>query len=589
MKPGPVLLAALWMLASTGTGPLAEVRAAEAPTPPELRLPAGARPVGYTVDLTLSPESETFSGAIDIDLEIDAPMRVLWLNARDLTVEDASFAIAGRTVRPRVVPGGDNFIGFETDEPMGPGRSGLHISYKGKSSEKELSGIFRQKEGEDWYIFTQFEATDARKAFPCFDEPAYKVPWRITLHVKKGLSAVSNSPIAAETESPDGMKTVRFAETKPLPSYLVALGVGPFDFAEGPAVGSKRVPFRVVVPKGQAAAAAYTVRSTPDLVALLEKYFGTPYPYDKLDFLAVPLMGGAMENAGLITFGRRLILTQPEEERPERQRSFATIAAHELAHMWFGDLVTMKWWDDIWLNESFASWIEYKIVEQWKPDWDAPVDRVQDRNRAISEDRLVSARRIRQPIESSDDIQNAFDPITYEKGSAILTMLEQWIGAERFQKAVQRHLSAHAWGSADAADFFASLSGEAGKEVEPVFRSFVDQGGIPLVTVRVVCAKGSPTSLDLAQRRYLPVGSKGSADQVWKIPVCVRYGSGENVSRQCALLGEPSARIPLEAAAGCPDWLLPNDGARGYYLARFGDDAKPDGPGAAGLTHAPFR
>ena len=546
------MLAAIWMVASPGIGPLAEIRAAEAPTPPALRLPAGARPVQYAVDLTLSPESETFSGAIDIDLEMDAPVRVLWLNATDLTVGDASFTIAGRTVRPRVVPGGDDFIGFETDDPVGPGRAGLHISYTGKSSEKELSGIFRQKEGDDWYIFTQFEATDARKAFPCFDEPAYKVPWQITLHVKKGLSAVSNSPIAAETESPDGMKTVRFAETKPLPSYLVALGVGPFDFAEGPPVGSKHVPFRVVVPKGQAAAAAYTVRSTPDLVALLENYFGTPYPYDKLDFLAVPLMGGAMENAGLITFGRRLILTQPEEERLERQRSFAAIAAHELAHMWFGDLVTMKWWDDIWLNESFASWIEYKIVEQWKPDWDAPVDRVLDRNRAISEDRLVSARRIRQPIESSDDIQNAFDPITYEKGSAILTMLEQWIGAERFQKAVQRHLSAHAWGSADSADFFASLSGEAGKELEPVFRSFVDQGGIPLVTVRVVCAKGSPPSLELAQRRYLPVGSKGSADQVWKIPVCVRYGSGENVSRQCALLGELVGQDPARSCGRLP-------------------------------------
>jgi alanyl aminopeptidase len=582
MKLAPVLTALLLFIAPGGSAATASPPPEDAPSPPALRLPPGAHPTRYALDLTLSPESDDFHGTVDIDLVLESPLRALWLNATGLDVEQATLDIGGRKVRPRVVPGGDDFVGFATEEPVGPGPAVLHLSYAGKASSKEEGGAFRQQEGADWYLFSQFEATDARKAIPCFDEPAYKVPWQITIRVKRGLSAVSNSPVASETETQEGMKVVRFAETKPLPSYLVAFGVGPFDFAQGPPVGSKHAPFRVVVPKGQAAGAAYALRSIPEIVTLLERYFGTPYPYEKLDFLAVPIMGGAMENAGLITFGRRFILARPEEERLERQRRFSGVAAHELAHMWFGDLVTMKWWDDVWLNESFASWMANKIVEQWKPDWDVPVDRVEDRSRAIGEDRLVSARRIRQPIETSDDIQNVFDPITYEKGSAILTMIEQWTGQEPFQKAVQGYLSAHAWGNADSGDFFAALSAVAGKEVEPIFRSFVDQGGVPLVTVRLVCAPGAPPALRLAQRRYLPAGSKGSADQVWKIPVCFRYGSGDRESRQCAILSSPEAEVPLGEAKGCPDWLLPNDGARGYYLARFeeggnGGGAKPAG------------
>ena len=589
----PALLPLVLVLASPGTAVPARTAtqsptatlAAEAPSPPSLRLPAGARPTRYTLDLTLSPESETFGGTVDIELQLDAPLPVLWLNATDLTVGDTSLSLGGRTLHPRVVPGGDDFVGFAADEPLGPGAATLHLPYTGKISSKDLSGLFRQKEGDDWYLFTQFEATDARRAFPCFDEPGFKTPWRITLRVRKGLTAASNAPVASETETADGMKTVQFAETKLLPSYLVAFGVGPFDSAGLPAVGSKGVPFRVLAPRGQASEAAYTLRSTPEILSLLEKYFGTPYPYEKLDFLVLPVAGFAMEHPGLVTFGRRLLLSRPEDETLERQRAFASVTAHELAHMWFGDLVTMKWWDDIWLNESFASWMANKIVEQWKPGWDVPVDRVEERIEAIDTDRLVTARRIRQPIESKDDIQNAFDSITYSKGSAILSMLERWIGSEPFRKGVQRHLAAHAWGNADAAEFFASLSGEAGREVAPVFGTFLDQGGVPLVAAHLLCAPGSPPRLKLSQRRYLPVGSKGSADEAWKIPVCVRYGSGEAVSRQCTLLAETAVEIPLEGAASCPEWLLPNDGASGYYISRLDTDpASPAAPQPAPLA-----
>ena len=557
--------------------------AAHDPAPPKLRLPSGVRPSRYAVNLTLSPESENFSGTIDIEIVSDAFLPILWLNATSLAVSDATVKTGGGTLHPRIVPGGEDFVGLAFDKPIQPGRMTAHLAYNGTASAKDLDGIFRQKEGDDWYLFTQFEATGARKAFPCFDEPSYKVPWEITLKVRKEMVAVSNAPVASETASPDGMKIVRFAETKPLPSYLVALGVGPFDIAEGSPVGSRSAPFRVLVPKGQKAQAAYTVQSTPQLVTLLERYFGTPYPYEKLDFLAIPLAGWAMENAGLITYGRGIILVKPEDETLERQRSFGVVAAHELAHMWFGDLVTMKWWDDIWLNESFASWMEGKIVEQWKPDWDFAVSRVEDRNRAIAADRLTTARQIRQPIESDDDIENAFDSITYAKGSAVLTMLERWVGAERFQKGVQHHLAAHVWGNADAAEFFASLSAEAGKDVGPVFGTFLNQSGVPLVTLGVICPKGAAPTLRLSQKRFLPFGSTGSEERSWKVPLCVRYGAAAAAFRQCTLLEGRSAEIPLSEAKTCPEWLLPNDQASGYYISRI-DSGSSAGSRSNGYT-----
>ncbi len=595
MLRGRALLGALLVIvaaaASNGTAPSCLAAPTEAvketapdPAPPKLRLPSGVRPARYAVNLTLSPESEDFSGTIDIEIVSDASLPVLWLNATSLVVSDATVKTAAGTLHPRIVAGGEDFVGLAFEKPIEPGRMTAHLAYSGTASAKDLDGIFRQKEGDDWYIFTQFEAIGARKAFPCFDEPAFKVPWRITLEVKKEMVAVSNAPVASETESPDGMKVVRFAETKPLPSYLVAFGVGPFDIAEGSRVGSKSVPFRVLVPKGQKAQAAFTVQSTPQLVTLLEKYFGMPYPYEKLDFLAIPLAGWAMENAGLITYGRRIILVKPEDETLERQRSFGVVAAHELAHMWFGDLVTMKWWDDIWLNESFASWMESKIVEQWKPDWDYAVSRVEERNRAIGADRLTTARQIRQPIESDDDIENAFDGITYAKGSAVLTMLERWVGAERFQKGVQQHLAAHAWGNADAAEFFASLSAEAGKDVGPVFSTFLNQGGVPLVTAGVVCPKGAAPTLRLSQKRFLPLGSTGSEERTWKVPLCVRYGVATTSFRQCTLLEDRSAEIPLRDAKACPEWLLPNDQASGYYVSKIDTAGSPPESRSNGLT-----
>ncbi len=382
----------------------------------------------------------------------------------------------------------------------------------------------------------------------------------------EALKAFANTPV--ENERVEGMRRiVRFAETKPLPTYLVAFAVGPFDVVDAGRWGQRQTPVRIIVPKGRQAEAEWAAKSTGPILEKLEAYFGSPYPYEKVDLIAVPLFGGAMENPGLTTFGSTLILARPGDDSIRRQRSFANVCAHELAHMWFGDLVTMAWWDDLWLNEAFATWMASRVVHEWKPEWQLDIERVASQSAAMGNDSLVSARRIRQPIETNDDIRNAFDGITYGKGAAVLRMFEQYVGAEKFQNGVRRYLAKHAWGNATAADFLAAISAEAGQDVAPAFTSFLEQVGVPLVSYELRCDAGQAPKLLFEQRRYLPVGSKGSASQVWRVPVCVRWTAGKQTARTCTLLAEPTAELPLPEAKKCPDRVVGNDGYSGYYRA----------------------
>jgi alanyl aminopeptidase len=281
----------------------------------------------------------------------------------------------------------------------------------------------------------------------------------------------------------------------------------------------------------------------------------------------MPLGNFAMENAGLITYGETTLLSKPEEDTINRQRGCAIVAAHEMAHQWFGDLVTTAWWNDIWLNEAFASWMENKIVGQWKPDWHMDVTVVNDRLFAMREDSLVSARKIRQPIESNNDIANAFDGITYQKGAAVIQMFETWLGKDKFRKGIQLYLKQHAWGNATARDFEAGISSAAGRDIAPAFDSFLNQAGIPEVSVTLDCT--AKPKLELSQKRLLPIGSQGSAQQSWQIPVCVAYESEGATHHQCEMLSDPRSQMVLASAKSCPTWLEPNDGEGGYYQVDY--------------------
>lgn len=545
----------------------------QAPVAPKFRLPDIVRPTHYTVDLTVVPAEENFSGKVSIDVELREAASVIWLHGVGLTVDEANISAGGQTMAARPVSAEHDFLGFSLDHPVGPGKASLRVAYHGPFDSKSSSGLFKNKEGDEWYAVSQFESTDARRAFPCFDEPSFKVPWQLTLHVRKEHRAFSNTPAISESDEANGMKAVKFAETKPLPSYLVALAVGPFETVDGGKAGKKSTPIRVIVPRGKSAEARYAAEVSGQILAALEDYFGIPYPYEKLDTVAVPMFDEAMENPGLVTFGQTMILAKPDAENVNFKRDYSSTAAHEFAHQWFGDLVTTAWWDDIWLNEGFATWMEPKIISKWKPEWREEIAAASDRLGAMGQDSLVSARKIRQPIESTDDIANAFDGITYDKAAAVIFMFEHWVGPETFRKGVQLYMQKHAYSNATAADFLAAISEAAGRDVAPAFSSFLDQAGVPLVSGELRCDAGKPPALTLTQKRYLPLGSQGSAERTWHIPVCLKYGDagGGPVQRECTMLDQPKAEVLLKAKS-CPSWLVLNDEESGYYRTLYRGD-----------------
>src|SRR5262249_7971198 len=359
--------------------------------PPSLRLDDSARPTRYALRLKLVPTEDLFTGAIDIDLALQKPVSTIWLNGTDLKIAEATLEFAGEAVAVSPVDGGKELIGFSLPRAVGPGKAKLHIRYAGSISKRDSRGLFRQQEGGHWYLISQFESHYARLAFPCFDEPSFKVPWQLTLEVRKEDQAFSNRGVASERDGEQGFKVVTFGETKPLPSYLVAVGVGPYEVVDAGRTGRNRTPVRIIVPRGKSAEARYAAEVSPVILELLEQYFVIPYPYEKLDVLTVPLPTnfGAMENAGLVTVTQVALLATPEQESIQFRRRYAGLAAHEFGHMWFGDLVTTAWWDDTWLNEALATWITSKTIEQWKPDWYRGTMFTDNRSRPTSEDSLV--------------------------------------------------------------------------------------------------------------------------------------------------------------------------------------------------------
>jgi alanyl aminopeptidase len=544
---------------------------AASPRPPALRLPKTAAPVRYTATLTLVPSATKFEGAVDVDLTLTEPSALLWLNATALQVKEAHFEVGGRALPARVVPGGDDFLGFAVDETLPAGAARLHVAYQGEISTKDDRGVFSEREDDADYLFSQFENIEARRAFPCFDEPSFKVPWQLTLRVPEAETALSNTPPVSESKQEGGLKAIRFAETKPLPSYLVAFAVGPFDLVDAGKVGKSGTPLRIVAPHGKAAQAAHAAQVTGELLGRLEDYFGIPYPYEKLDVVAVPhlVSFGAMENAGLITFYEAGMLAKPEEKTISFEQRYAVTVTHEMAHQWFGDLVTMSWWDDVWLNEAFASWMESKILVPYRPDWRWELMRGRATAYAMGGDALVSARRIHQEILTKDDIQNAFDEITYSKGAAVIGMFEAFAGPERFRRGIARYLGEHLHGNATSTEFLAAVGAETRPDLAPAFSTFLDQPGVPLVHAGLTCGKGAAPSLKLSQNRYLPLGSPGAAATTWQIPVCVRWGAGKVAGRACTLMKEDTATLPLPEAKTCPDWVMLDASSAGYYHAGY--------------------
>jgi alanyl aminopeptidase len=517
------------------------------------------------LNLHIIPEGDSFHGTAAIDIELAAPSKIIWMHGQGLDVT----SMHARHGNVRVEADweqqtSDGVVRVVFADTLPQGRSTLEIEY-GAKFDTPLRGLYRVESAGDWYAFTQFESISARLAFPCFDEPRFKTPFEVTLTVPDDQIAAANTPVERVSRLPNGLQSVSFLPTQPLPTYLVAWAVGPLDVVVGPTIAPTQergfpIPLRGLAAKGKGGQLEFALQRTGKYVEALEDYFGIPYPYRKLDLVAVPdFAAGAMENVGLITFREWLLLIDEADATENQYRAFAYVMAHELAHQWFGNLVTMPWWDDIWLNEAFATWMGNKVVQALHPEYRSDLAALASAHRAMDLDSLTSARSIRQPIESNHDIKNAFDAITYEKGGSMLSMFERWMGIDVFRDGIRLYLRRHENGTATSGDLLAALDEASELHVTAPFLSFLTKSGVPLMAVAgdEVC-EGGVRNLRLSQQRYLPIGSSGSPKQTWEIPFCLQYDRGIS----CGLLTEAEARFQVP---GCSSWWMPNLDGAGYF------------------------
>ena len=526
--------------------------------PPGLHGPGDVTPTLYHLELTIVPEAQTSRGTIAIDATVVKPTWVVWLNATGLTITAATLGGAPA----RVIPGGEDYIGLAADHELPRGPLAITVAFTAAIDHGKSRGIYAEKEGNDTYAYSFFEPVDARRAFPCFDEPIVKVPWQLSFHVKADHVALANAPIARETPEPNGMKRVDMEVSKPLPSYLVAFVVGPFEIVDDGTAGRANTPIRFVVPKGRAGELGYAKTITPRVVTALEDYFDMAYPYGKLDVAVVPRYWGTMEHPGIVAMGQPLTLIRPDQATRARKEHYTDILAHELAHYWFGDYVTMAWWDDTWLNEALGEWMDLIITDAAEPTWKVLDERVARSTGAMEFDETLSTKSIRQPVTTREAIESSFDgAITYLKGSTILHMFEASVGPEKWRDFIRGYLRAHAWGNATADDLFAAVRGQLGAIYERGLRSFIEQPGVPRISATLAC-KPRP-ALTLHQQRSLPAGVTDPVERTWTIPVCLRYGDARSAHRTCTTLEVADGGVELEG--GCPTWMILNADAAGYY------------------------
>jgi puromycin-sensitive aminopeptidase len=466
------------------------------------RLAAEVVPRRYDLRVEVDPEEgDEYRGEVAIELDLATAVRRIELHGVDLRVGKARIATGGGDVpaRAEMHPATET-ISLALARPVGPGPATLHIAFTGKLRDN-LRGLYGASAQGQRYAFTQLEAADARRFFPCFDEPAMKARFRIAVTTRASATVLSNAPIEQQTPAGAGRKTVLFEETPPLSTYLVALAVGALEASKPVACGKTEI--RVWHVPGKGALTGFSLEAARQCLARLEKWFGLPYPYAKLDLVAVPdFEAGAMENAGAVFFRENLLLLDPKAATLAEQKRAAEVICHELAHMWYGDLVTMAWWDDLWLNESFATWMAFEIVDDWKPEWKMWQDFQHHRAAALRLDALASTHPIHCEVRTPNDATENFDLITYEKGASVVRMLERYIGPKTFQKGVRAYIREHRESNATAADLWRALAEAAGEPVDPVVRPWIEQEGFPVVSLRRGRHAGR-SMLTLRQERFV--------------------------------------------------------------------------------------
>lgn len=532
---------------------------AQADSPPvdPNRLDHRVLPIAQSLELTLNPASDGFTGRAAIQIRVHERVSSFRFHAKGPKISQASLDAAGHAV-PLTVATTQEAIGIVTataEKPIEPGDYTVRLEFA-SSYRRDGLGLYKTEYQGAPYLFTQMQDLHLRTAMPAWDDPEFKIPFQVTLVVPRGLTVVSNAPLAYSEER-DGFTVHHFGRTPPMPSYLLAIAVGPLETRP---VSGLPVPGRIVTAKGQLGQSAEILRLTPAYFDSLERYFGVPYPYGKLDQIAVPeFVYGGMENAGAITYRDNLVLFGPEGGSVRERQFLHEIVAHEIAHMWFGNLVTMRWWTDLWLNESFATWISYKMMQEIAPELRPEASRLESVHEAMTLDAQVAVEPIRREMLAGGDISSLVDTLTYNKGQAILDMTEAWISPETFRVAMKNYFRRHAWANTDAVDLWRAFDEAAGQDVTGIIMPFVTQPGIPLVQFEIV---GGDT-LRVTQRRFFNQGSREGPER-WQVPLFVRYFAEGKVHDHRLLLRDASADYPLPSI-GRAEWIQPNFGVKGYY------------------------
>ncbi len=525
------------------------------------RLPQNVHPEHYQLTLIPNLKDASFAGSEKIEVLLDQPLDAITLNAAEIKFQSVTTKADGKELTATVTEDAKKEqVTFKFDQTLPAGRHSLEIRYTGILN-NELRGFYLSKTAKRNYAVTQFEPTDARRAFPSFDEPALKATFDVSMVVDKGDTAISNTNIVSDTPGPEADKhTIHFATTPKMSTYLVAFLVGDFQCTSGESDGT---PIRACATPDKVQYTKFALSAAEFVLHYYDNYFGIKYPMPKLDMIALPdFEAGAMENFGAITYRETDLLIDEKTASVDAKKMVGIVVAHEMAHQWFGDMVTMQWWNNLWLNEGFATWMENKPVAAWHPDWNMTQDVAAGLNGALNLDAQHTTRAIRAKADTPDEINEMFDGITYGKAGAMLLMVENYEGEESFRQGVHNYLAAHMYGNATAEDFWNAQTAISHKPIDKIMESFVAQPGVPLLTFENPASGSVPAS---QQRFFLSPSAKADKPQVWSIPLCFKSG-GEGES--CEVFSQPQQSLKTPAAP----FFFANAEGKGYYRTKYPAD-----------------
>jgi aminopeptidase N/puromycin-sensitive aminopeptidase len=535
------------------------------------RLPHIADPESYKLSFAPDFSNNTFAGVETIQVRVLQSTSEIVLNAAGIDFQSVTIASNSGDQPARVSLDKEKQMAhLAVDKPLAQGPARLQIRYAGKLND-ELRGFYIGKDDQGRkYAATQLEDTDARRAFPSFDEPNYKATFDVTVIADKDMTVISNGKVVSDAPGPgDAKHTVHFSTSPKMSSYLVAVIVGNFEYIEGESDG---IPIRVWTSPGKKELGRFALAAAEFNLSYYDRYFGIKYPYGKLDLVGLAdFSAGAMENTGCITFREVLLLLDEKHTAIDLKKTVASVLAHEMAHQWFGDLVTMQWWDNKWLNEGFATWMSSKPVAAWKPEWNVQLDEVSDTVYSLGEDSLVNTHPIHQPADTPAQILELDDAITYTKTAAVLRMLESYVGADSFRAGVDLYLKQHSYANATAFDFWNAQTQVSKKPIDKIMPTWTEQAGQPLVTVKTECSGNSET-VALEQQRYFYDRTKLNAgsSELWQIPLCMKVGSPTSATEKCELITKKRASLALEE---CSPWVYANAKAKGFYRSAYNSEA----------------